>query len=306
MSAADPHIIRIGTRGSKLALWQAHHVESLLKATHPGIEIQIVPIKTTGDLILDRSLAKVGGKGLFLKEIEDALLADHVDIAVHSMKDVPAQMPKGLVIGAVLEREDPRDALISRDGTSFGNLPAGAKVGSSSLRRVCQLRRSRPDLNYVDVRGNVDTRLKKLKDGEFDAIVLAAAGLNRLGLASVITHHLDIIPSVGQGAIGIECREGQTELLEMLKKLNHDRTADCVLAERAFLAVIGGGCEVPVGCHAVYEDDRITIAGLISDVVGSRFVEEKMSCDVQTARMEATSLSNRLLDAGGRLFLKQS
>ncbi len=296
-------LIRIGTRASKLALWQAHHVAQLLESIDASLKIQIVPIKTTGDLILDRSLAKVGGKGLFLKEIEDALLRDDVDIAVHSMKDVPAQMPEGLVIAAMLEREDSRDAWVSNDGISFDMLPSGKKVGSSSLRRVCQLKRLRPDLDYVDVRGNVDTRLKKMQDGEYAAIVLATAGLKRLGLSNVVTQHLDIVSSVGQGAIGIECLESRQDLKSLVAPLNHSSTYSCVNAERAFLAVLGGGCEVPVGCHATLSDSTLTIRALISDIEGKNFIEEKTTCLESEGVSNARDLAHKMLDGGGRNLL---
>lgn len=241
-------MIVIGTRPSKLALWQANHVKDLLAKI--GVEARLETITTKGDQILDRSLVEIGGKGLFLKEIEDALLAGTVDIAVHSLKDVPYELDDRLVLAAILPRENPSDAFLSKKYSSFSALPIGAKVGTTSLRRIVQLKALRPDLEFVPLRGNVDTRLKKLEAGEFDAIILAAAGLNRLGLGSHITALLDTIPAVGQGAIAIECLGERADLLTLLAGLNHVPTASAVSVERNFLKIFQGSCQTPIGCLA--------------------------------------------------------
>lgn len=240
----------IGTRASKLALWQATHVQKLLKDGH-GISSRLEKISTRGDEILDRSLMEIGGKGLFLKEIEDALLAKRIDLAVHSMKDVPHTLDERLAIAAILEREDPRDAFVSGKYTALTELPKNSRVGSSSLRRIEQMRALRPDISYEILRGNVDTRLAKLDAGEYDAIILATAGLKRLGLSARISAYLDLVPSAGQGAVGIECRSDDQELLALLGKLNHETTARCVHLERDFLRMIGGDCRSPIGCHVI-------------------------------------------------------
>jgi hydroxymethylbilane synthase len=242
-------MIVIGTRPSKLALWQANHVKTLLSEL--GVEARLETITTKGDQILDRSLVEIGGKGLFLKEIEDALLAGKVDIAVHSLKDVPYELDEKLVLAAFLPREDASDAFLSKKFASLADLPKGAKVGTTSLRRIVQLRVLRPDLNFVPLRGNVDTRLKKLFAGEFDAIVLAAAGLNRLGLAPHITQRLQTVPAVGQGAITIECLAARADLLTLLSPLNHEPTARAVTVERKFLKLFQGSCQTPIGCLAI-------------------------------------------------------
>ena len=246
--------IIIGTRASKLALWQAEHVKSLIENKF-SIPVTLKKISTKGDQILDRSLVEIGGKGLFLKEIEDELLAGTVDIAVHSMKDVPHEMPEGLSLVAMLERADPRDALLSEKYASLKELPQGAVVGTTSLRRSVQLKALRPDLVYKDLRGNVDTRLKKLQAGEFDAIILAAAGLKRLGLEKHITEYLDTIPAIGQGAIGIECSDKNTELVSMIKQLNHEETFKTVSLERLYASQVNASCQTPVGCHVCVAQD---------------------------------------------------
>lgn len=239
----------IGTRPSKLALWQAEHVKSLLAAQ--GVACELKKITTKGDKILDRSLVAIGGKGLFLKEIEDELLAGSVDLAVHSMKDVPYDLPRGLVLAAILPREDAADAWLSSDGKKISEMPAGAVVGTTSLRRQVQLKKMFPHLMFKDLRGNVDTRLNKLKAGEFDGIVLALAGLKRLGLAEHVTERLDLVAAAGQGAIGIECREDAVAIKKILSSLNDAETARCVAVERDFLRSVNGSCQTPVGCHVV-------------------------------------------------------
>ncbi len=248
--------IVIGTRGSKLALWQAEWIKAELKKLNPELEIELNKIKTTGDKILDVPLAKVGGKGLFVKEIEEALLKNEADIAVHSMKDVPTEFPDGLHLAVICEREDPRDAFIApaQGVRSFKELPQGAKVGTSSLRRACQLLSIRPDLKIEQLRGNLDTRLRKLDEGLFDAIILAAAGVKRLGWASRITEILSpetSLPAIGQGAVGIECRTDDGFINTLIAPLNHPETDICVRAERALLKKLEGGCQVPIAAHAV-------------------------------------------------------
>ena len=241
-------MIRIGTRASQLALWQAHHVQKILE-TQFHQQVEIVKITTKGDIILDRSLMDIGGKGLFLKEIEEQLIAGDIDLAVHSMKDVPFLLPEGLVIPAILARENPFDAFVSLQYQSFESLPLGAKIGTCSLRRVEQLRRHRPDLVFKDLRGNVNTRLQKLDAQEFDAIVLAVAGLKRLGFEKRITQQLALVSAVGQGAIGVECRVDDEKMLSLLQKINNTQTFECVSFERLFMKAVQGDCKTPLGCH---------------------------------------------------------
>jgi len=258
-------VIRIGTRGSALALWQAEHVAGRLAAL--GQRTTLVPITTTGDRLLDRRLELVGGKGAFLKEIEEALLANAVDVAVHSLKDVPTTLPDGLELVAFLERADPRDVLIARDGLRLADLPNGARVGTTSLRRRAQLGALRPDLELLDLRGNVDTRIRRLREGRFDAILLALAGLSRLGRAHEATEILEIetlLPAPGQGAIALECRAGDRTIAEAVSPLAHVPTARCVTAERALLDGLGGGCNVPLGAHAVTGDGDVWLRAFVA------------------------------------------
>ncbi len=300
--------IRIGSRGSKLAMWQAEHVKAGLKSMHAGITITIQKIKTTGDKILDVPLAKVGGKGLFVKEIEDALLKDEIDIAVHSMKDVPALLPGGLCIGAIPEREDPRDALLSRDGSGFLHLKPGACIGTSSLRRISQLLNQRPDLTIHSLRGNLDTRIKKMEAGEFDAIVLAAAGIRRLGWSGRITEYLPVtisLPAIGQGALCIECREADAGTRELLSPLNHPETNICVRAERAFLKRLEGGCQVPIGAYSVLSGNNIIIEGFIASVDGRRMVRDKRTGTTDNPEDTGTALAESLLSQGGEEILSE-
>ncbi len=300
--------IRIGSRGSKLAIWQAEHVKSALEAIHSGIKVTIHKIKTTGDKILDVPLAKVGGKGLFVKEIEDALLNNEIDIAVHSMKDVPAILPEGLCIGVIPEREDPRDALLSRDGSGFLHLKTGARIGTSSLRRISQLLNQRPDIIIHPLRGNLDTRINKLEAGEFDAIILAAAGIRRLGWADRITEYLPEIislPAVGQGALCIECREADSSIMAMIGPLDHRETNICVRAERAFLKYLEGGCQVPIGAYAIMSDNNIMIEGFIASVDGRRIVRDKRSGTTNNPEEAGTALAESLLLQGGEEILRE-
>ena len=266
-------MIRIGSRGSALARWQAEHVRGRLAALGHDCRIEI--ITTTGDRVQDRRLESVGGKGAFLKEIEEALLAGEVDLAVHSLKDVPTALPEGLRLCAILERADPRDALLSAKGETFGELPAGSVVGTSSLRRQCQVRALRPDLAVSDLRGNVDTRIAKLRDGRCDAIVLAVAGLARLGRAGEATEVLDpgtFIPAPGQGAITLECRKGDAAVAAAAAPLHHAPTAREVEAERALLEALGGGCNVPLGAHAATEGGELRLTAFVGLADGSSLV----------------------------------
>ncbi|HEU5091801.1 MAG TPA: hydroxymethylbilane synthase, partial [Nitrospira sp.] len=256
----------LGTRGSKLALCQSEWFQSKVQEIVPEVQVILKKIQTSGDKIVDVPLAKIGGKGLFVKEIEDALLAGEIDFAVHSMKDVPAQLPDGLEILCVPPREDARDALISREGYSFQDLPFGANIGTASLRRQAQLLQARHDLKIAMLRGNLDTRLRKLKEGQFDAIVLAAAGLHRLGWSQTITEYLPpllSLPAIGQGALGIEGRSNDTFVRSVLSRLNHQATHTTVAAERAFLCRLEGGCQVPIAAHATLSGERLVLDGLV-------------------------------------------
>lgn len=262
--------IRIATRSSPLALWQANHVSGLIQKMDADTRIEIIKIQTSGDKILDKALYEVGGKGLFLKEIEEALLSDEADLAVHSMKDVPFELPEELTIAAILPREDPRDVLIS-NGSKFADLKPGAKVGTSSLRRQIQLQRLRADLNFIPLRGNVGTRLNKLDEGVYDAIILAAAGIKRLGFENRVTEYLNLIPAVGQGAVGVEIKKNRVDLTDLLKKMACMETDFCVRAERSFLKIIQGGCEIPVACHVEIIEQSYKIQAMLSSLDGTSY-----------------------------------
>ena len=299
-------IIKIGTRASLLAMAQSTNIKECIKAQYPGITVELVKIITKGDRILDVPLAKVGGKGLFVKEIEEAMLRGEIDLAVHSMKDVPSELPEELHLGIVTKREDPRDAFISNKFSSIKDLPDGAKVGTSSLRRKSQLALLRPDLVIEDLRGNLDTRLRKLDEGLYDAIILAAAGLNRLKLNERATDYFspeEMLPAVGQGAVGIELRKDDDELLEGLSFLQDDETSVRVRAERAFLLRLEGGCQVPIGAFAVVENDFISLTGLIAAVDGSRMLKETASGPLADAEQMGISIAEKLLGMGGAEIL---
>lgn len=299
-------LIRIATRQSPLALWQAEHVRQLLCAQHPDLEVTLVPMVTKGDVILDTPLAKVGGKGLFVKELELALLEQRADIAVHSMKDVPVEFPDGLGLVCICERDDPHDALVSNHYDSLDALPQGAIVGTSSLRRQCQLRAARPDLHIKDLRGNVGTRLSKLDNGEYDAIILAAAGLRRLGLEARIRARLSVqqsLPAVGQGAIGIECRLDDARVRALLAPLNHADTADRVVAERAMNNRLQGGCQVPIGSYAELTGDQIYLRALVGAPDGSRLLQAEIRGPRTEAEQLGSALAEQLLDAGAGSIL---
>lgn len=305
MGAAET--IRIGTRGSALALWQANWVKSQLESLDPGLTVELTIIKTKGDKILDVPLAKVGGKGLFVKEIEEALLEGRVDLAVHSMKDMPADLPAGLCIGPVPERENPSDALVSADGAGLMALKPGARVGTSSLRRAAQLRHARPDLTIVSLRGNLDTRLRKLDEGQMDAVVLAAAGMRRLGVAHRISELLDhdtLLPAVAQGALCIETREDDPRVAQRLAPMNHPETRTTVLGERAFLHRLGGSCQVPVAGHARLIDGEFVITGLVADLDGKTVIRDTLTGSPERADATGIALAERLLAQGAAEILE--
>jgi hydroxymethylbilane synthase len=301
--------LRIATRKSQLALWQAEHVAALLREAHPGLQIELVPLLTQGDRIQDRSLAAIGGKGLFIKELEVAIEDLRADIAVHSMKDVPADLPHGLTIGAVLKRADPRDALATTSGVArLEDLPRGAIVGTSSLRRQAQLYALRPDLSIRSLRGNVDTRIRKLDAGGMDAIVLACAGLVRLGLESRITARLDpkvCLPAVTQGVIGIECRSNDVRTAGLLQALEDAATRKVMDAERAFAARLGGSCQSPIAAYAELDADRITLRGLVAEPDGSRLLRDTESGSAGNPAALGRQLAERMLAAGAGPLLER-
>lgn len=300
--------IRIGTRSSALALWQAEWVKSELEKQYPGMVVSLTKIKTTGDKILDVPLAQVGGKGLFVKEIEEAMLSDEIDIAVHSMKDVPTLFPDGLHLGAITKREDPRDALLSNRNLSFNDLPKGAKVGTSSLRRQAQLLHARPDFVIHQLRGNVDTRLRKLNEGLFDAIILAAAGVRRLGLAEHVTEYLDTelsLPAIGQGALGIECRSDDRELNDLISFFNHQDTRTCVIGERALLRRLEGGCQVPIACHGRMQSGTLLLIGLVGSIDGKRIIKDSIEGAPEKAEKLGKTLAEKLLSQGADVILRE-
>ena len=299
--------IRIATRESRLALWQAEHVAALLARAHPGLTVELTPMTTKGDQILDTTLAKIGGKGLFIKELETAMLEDRADIAVHSMKDVPADMPEGFEIVTVLEREDPRDALVSANYLAIDQIPAGSIVGTSSLRRQAQLQHARPDLKVEPVRGNVETRLRKLDHGNFSAILLAAAGLKRLGLEHRIAGFLPFevsLPAVGQGAVGIETVAGNEEVAALMAPLEHAGTRSCVNAERAFAGGLGASCESPVAGFAVLEGDELFLRGLVATRDGASVLHGEIRGPVAAAADLGAALARDLFERGAAALLE--
>ena len=301
--------LKIGTRGSKLALWQANWIKSAICNQHPDISVDLVTIKTKGDKILDVPLAGVGGKGLFVKEIEEALLEKRVDLAVHSMKDMPADLPAGLCIGPVPERENAADILISRNNTPFNELPRGARIGTSSLRRSAQLKQARSDITIVPLRGNLDTRLRKLDDHHerLDAIVLAAAGVKRLGLEDRITESLNdkiMLPAVGQGALCLEIREDDP-VSDTLAFLNHPATRQAVLGERAFLHRLEGSCQVPIAAHGKIANNQFNIEGLVADIEGQTVLRESAVGRPQLSERIGIELAERLLAMGADMILAE-
>ena len=320
---------RLGTRGSQLALWQANWVKGEIERKNPGLGVEIVKIKTTGDKILDVPLAKVGGKGLFVKEIEEALLSERIDLAVHSMKDVPTDLPKGLHLAAITEREDPRDAFIGRkqeagskkpevenNGKScllpltscLLNLPQGANVGTSSLRRSSQLLSLRPDLKISQLRGNLNTRLKKLDDGGFDAIILAAAGVKRLGWSDRITEYIPpeiSLPAIGQGALGIETRTDDKETNALIAFFDHSPTSISVRGERAFLRRLEGGCQVPIAAYGEVKDEKMNLVGLVASTDGKKIIKDSIAGTVDRAESLGVELAEKLLKMGAWDILKE-
>ncbi|MCU0974970.1 MAG: hydroxymethylbilane synthase [Steroidobacteraceae bacterium] len=303
-----PQTLRIATRRSRLALWQAEHVAALLKAAHPGLGVELVPMVTEGDRILDRALAEVGGKGLFIKELEVAMFEGRADLAVHSMKDVPAELPEGMTLAIVLERADPHDAFVSNRHAVIADLPQGARVGTSSLRRQSQLRHMRPDLQILQLRGNVETRLRKLDEGDYDAIILAAAGLKRLGLEARIASLVPTeasLPAVGQGIIGIECRAGDEATLSRLAALEHRDSRLCLDAERAFAARLQGSCTSPVAGFAELAGGTLRLRGRVGAPDGSLMYADEVSGPATDGPQLGQRLAERLLAAGAGELLDQ-
>ncbi|HEY7771992.1 MAG TPA: hydroxymethylbilane synthase [Marinagarivorans sp.] len=299
--------LRIATRKSALALWQAEYVKARLEALHADLTVELVPLVSRGDKILDVPLAKVGGKGLFVKELEHALINDEADIAVHSMKDVPMEFPEGLGLAVICEREDPRDAWVSSGFASIDDLPAGSIVGTSSLRRQSQVLAKRPDLEVKFLRGNVNTRLAKLDAGEYDGIILAAAGLLRLAMKDRIRQFISpeqCLPAGGQGAVGIECRIDDLRTIELIKALHHDTTAEQVLAERALNRRLEGGCQVPIACYAIHRDGGLWLRGLVASPDGKEVIFDEISGQTHEAEIMGVTLAERLLAAGADVILK--
>ena len=299
--------IRIATRKSALALWQAEYVKARLEASHPGLKVSLVPMVSRGDKLLDAPLAKIGGKGLFVKELETALMENEADIAVHSMKDVPMEFPEGLGLYCICEREDPRDAFVSNHFDDLDALPAGSVVGTSSLRRQAQLLARRPDLKIQFLRGNVNTRLAKLDAGEYDAIILAAAGLIRLGFGERIRSSISVdesLPAGGQGAVGIECRTTDSELHALLECLNHSQTATRVVAERALNKRLNGGCQVPIACYAVLEGEQLWLRGLVGQPDGTVLLRAEGRAPAADAEALGVQVAEALLDQGAEQILQ--
>lgn len=306
MAANSPQRVVIATRESALALWQAHHIQARLRALYPALTVDILGMTTEGDRILGSSLAKIGGKGLFVKELEDALLSGRADIAVHSMKDVPMHLPPSFALAVITERADPRDAFVSNRYAALGELPQGARVGTSSLRRESQLRATRPDLKVEPLRGNVQTRLRKLDDGGYDAIILAAAGLKRLGLEDRITCLLrpdESLPAVGQGALGIECLSARNDLLQLLAPLNHPFTAACVRAERALSRSLAGSCTVPLAGYAEVLEGRLHLRGFVGAPDGSRQARATADGELGDPEAVGTAAAERLRALGASEIL---
>ena len=299
--------LKIATRQSPLALWQANYVKDRLQQLYPDLIVELVPMVTKGDVILDSPLAKIGGKGLFVKELENALLNKEADIAVHSMKDVPMQFPEGLGLAVICKREDPRDAFVSNSYRTFAELPQGAVVGTSSLRRQCQLKALRPDLDIRSLRGNVGTRLSKLDNGDYDAIILASAGLIRLGLADRIASFIEVeqsLPAAGQGAVGIECRTDDVQVQKLLAPLADAETTCCVLAERAMNNHLQGGCQVPIGGYAVLQQGQLYLRALVGNVDGSQIIRAEGKSAVKNADVLGVQISEQLLAQGADKILQ--
>lgn len=306
--AANPKKLVIASRESALAMWQAKHIQARLQSLYPACDVQILGMTTTGDQILDKPLASIGGKGLFIKELENALLDGGADLAVHSMKDVPMNMPEGFVLAATGERENPHDAFVSNDYDSLADLPHGSIVGTSSLRRQSQIQARFPHLKIESLRGNVQTRLRKLDEGQYAAIILAAAGLIRLELGARIRNIIsaeDSIPAVGQGALGIEIRSDRTDLIDVLAPLNHLDTEQCVEAERGFSRTLAGSCTVPLGAYATKQANTISITGFVASVDGTQMLRETISGDANDAETIGKALANKLISLGADKILAE-
>jgi len=301
-------IVRIATRKSALAMWQAEYVKAQLEHFHDDVTVELLPMTTKGDIILDTPLAKVGGKGLFVKELEVAMLENRADIAVHSMKDVPVDFPEGLGLEVICPREDPRDAFISNNYDRFEDLPQGAIVGTSSLRRQCQIKAIRPDLDIRDLRGNVNTRLRKLDEGNYDAIILAAAGMIRLKMPERIRQFIEpevMLPANGQGAVGIECRSNDETIKALLAPLEDKTTRIRVLAERAMNKALEGGCQVPIGAYAIINEEEIYLRGLVGAVDGSEIIQSEVRGKLDQGENLGYNLAQTLLSQGADVILKQ-
>lgn len=309
--SSPPRTIRIGSRKSQLALVQTYWVQEQLQKHFPDRQFEVQTMSTQGDKILDVALSKIGDKGLFTKELELGMLHNEIDLAVHSLKDLPTRLPEGLVLGCVTERENPADALVlhqKHQGKQLDTLPEGAVIGTSSLRRLAQLRHHFPHFTFKDIRGNLNTRLAKLDAGEYDALILAVAGLQRLGMSDRI--HQSIPPevslhAVGQGALGIECREGDTEILELLKALEHTPTAQRCYAERAFLRELEGGCQVPIGVNTQLNGEQLTLTGIVASVDGKKLVKDEVTGDASDAEQLGTELAQRLRQQGAQEILAE-
>ncbi|MFH0924836.1 MAG: hydroxymethylbilane synthase [bacterium] len=300
--------IKIGTRGSKLAIWQANHVANLLQNYYPALKVEIIKIKTTGDKILDVPLAKVGGKGLFVKEIEQALIDGTIDLAVHSMKDVPTEQMEGLILGAIMEREDPRDVLISNNKLKLNQLPHNSLIGTSSLRRQCQLLQISPGTKIVQLRGNLDTRIRKLREEKLTAIIVAAAGVHRLGLKELIADYLapqQFLPAIGQGAIGIETQSNNYKILDLIQPLNHPETQIAVSAERSFLKKLEGGCQVPIAAFAKVSNGKVSIEGLVGSIDGKKIIKDFTDGKIEEAEELGFILADKLISLGAKDILKE-
>lgn len=300
--------IKIGTRGSKLALWQAEEVKSAIQKAFPDAVVYIAVIKTKGDIILDVALSKIGDKGLFTKEIETALLNGDVDVAVHSLKDLPTELPDGLVIGGTLPRGEVRDVFISRDGRTLDQMTANDRIATSSLRRKAQLLHHNPQLNIIDIRGNVDTRLQKLADGYCEALIMAGAGILRLNYQDKITQFLDphvVIPAVGQGAVAIQIRENDDSMQAIVDAISDYQTWQTTMAERSLLRTLEGGCQVPVGCFSELNGNRYTMTGMVASTDGKTMIRKAVTCTLDEASEKAIELAQAILDDGGQTILDQ-
>jgi hydroxymethylbilane synthase len=300
--------LRIATRKSPLALWQAEHVAALLRVLHPGLEVEILGMSTQGDKILDTPLAKIGGKGLFVKELEQGMMDGRADMAVHSMKDVPAELPSSLGLAVIMRREDPRDAFVSGSFADLDALPEGAVVGTASMRRECQLREHRSDLRIASLRGNINTRLRRLDEGRFDAIVLAASGLKRMGFGERITTLLEphqSLPAIGQGALGIECRSDDARVQALIAPLNDPETATCVRAERAMNRRLHGGCQVPIAGYAVLEGEQVFLRGLVGRQDGTQVIRAEGRASADTAEILGARIGEDLLGQGAHAVLQE-